>query len=218
MKAGDEEVLSRTARRTKNAIMESALKLFKERGFDSVKIEDITADAGVAKGSFYTYFSAKSDIIVDEFWKIDGYYERYAARNLKRCKTASEKLLAFTRAQMRYVRDVVGNGNLKILYANQVVQSGTDKILTSGKRQWVRIVAEIMGEGQEAGEFRTDRTAEQLALSFNRCARAVFLDWCIQDAGFDLVKEGVDFMGDWMLVAKRTGSGVQPAPGERAGE
>ena len=195
------EKLSRTAQRTKNAIMDSALELFKERGFDSVTIEEITTRAGVAKGSFYTYFSTKSDIIVGEFWKIDAYYAEYAAKNLKRYKTAREKLLAFTRAQMRYVRDVIGIQNLKILYANQTIQPGTDKIITNRKRQWVAIVAAIIAEGQERGEFRTDLDAEALALLFNRSARAVFLDWCILDASFDLVEEGLSFQGEWIMAA-----------------
>jgi AcrR family transcriptional regulator len=195
--------LGPTALRTKNAIMESALRLFEERGFDSVTVEDITHDAQVAKGSFYTYFSTKSDIIVDEFWKIDEYYHQYAQKNLKRYKSAEEKLLAFTRAQMRYVRDVIGNANLKILYANQTIQPGRDKIITKQERQWVKIVAAIIAEGQEAGDFRKDIDAKRLALLFNRSARAVFLDWCILDAEFDLVKEGLFFMGHWVMCALR---------------
>jgi AcrR family transcriptional regulator len=195
------EKISKTAQRTKNAIMDSALELFNERGFDSVTIEEITNHAGVAKGSFYTYFSTKSDIIVDEFWKIDAYYAEYSERNLKRYKTAREKLLAFTRAQMRYVRDVIGLQNLKILYANQTIQPGSNKIITNEERQWVRIISEIMKEGQERGEFRTDMDARRMALLFNRSARSVFLDWCILDAQFDLVKEGLAFQGEWIMAA-----------------
>jgi len=193
--------LSRTARRTRNALLDSALALFEERGFDSVTVEEIAARAGVAKGSFYTYFSTKSDIIVAEFRRIDDFYAEYASGNLARGGTAREKLLAFTRAQMGYVRDVVGIRNLKILYANQTLQPGSDKIITDGKRQWVAIVAAIIAEGQERGEFRTDLDAEALALLFNRSARAVFLDWCILDASFDLVEEGLSFQGEWIMAA-----------------
>lgn len=195
------EELSRTAQKTKNAVRESALRLFDEKGFDSVTIEEITQKAGVAKGSFYTYFSTKSDIIVDEFLKIDAYYESWAAGNLRRYKTGREKLLAFTRAQMKYVRDVVGNHNLKILYANQVVQRGADKILTTNERQWFKIIRAVIAEGQERGEFRADLDADRLAVLFNRSARAVLLDWCIRDAEFDLVKEGEAFIRDWLLGA-----------------
>jgi AcrR family transcriptional regulator len=191
------------AEETQSSILESALRLFHERGFDAVTVEEITQDAGVSKGSFYTYFSAKSDIIVAEFWKIDDYYKEYAARNFRRYTTGTDRLLAFTRAQMRYVRDTVGNTNLKILYANQTLESGTSKIITNRKRQWYRIIREVIELGQERGEFRTDIDAEQLAQLFNRSVRSVFLDWCILDAEFDLVKEGVSFVSSWILAALR---------------
>ncbi|GAB1482619.1 hypothetical protein MASR2M78_14350 [Treponema sp.] len=197
------EELSRTARKTKNAIMESALSLFKEKGFDAVTIEEITQKAGVAKGSFYTYFATKSDIIVDEFWKIDAFYGAWASANLKRYKSADEKLIAFTKAQMKYVQDVIGNQNLKILYANQVLQPGSDKIISSTARQWVLIIKTIIAEGQDKGEYRTDIDAERLAILFNRSARAVLLEWCIQDADFDLIKEGVFFIKEWILRSLR---------------
>lgn len=193
--------LGKTALRTKHAIMESALKLFDERGFDAVTVEEITAAAGVAKGSFYTYFGTKSDIIVEEFGKIDAFYREWADKNLRRYKTAREKLLAFTRAQLKYVRDTVGAHNLKLLYANQVSQPGSEKAITNEARQWVVIIEELLREGQGTGDFRADLDPRRMAVSFNRCARGLFLDWCIRDGSFDLVKEGTAFMGDWVLRA-----------------
>lgn len=189
------------AQQTKAAIMDSALELFHEHGFDAVTVEDITQKAGVAKGSFYTYFTTKSDIIVDEFWKIDAYYKKYSTQNLRRYDTAREKLLAFTRAQMRYVRDVVGNANLKILYANQTIQPGSEKVIINPERHWNKVVRDTIRLGQESGEFRRDLNAERMAVLFNRSVRGFFLDWCISDGAFDLVKEGVAFVRDWTMCA-----------------
>lgn len=195
------EILSRTARRTRQAVLDAALGLFEEKGFDNVSVEEITKRAGVSKGTFYTYFSAKTDIIVEEFLRIDEFYRRYAESRLVRHKVPEEKLMAFTRAQMRYVRDKVGVRNLKVLYAAQTASPGTDKIITNPGRHWVSIVESIIAEGQESGDFRTDMPASRLAALFNRSARAVFLDWCILDASFDLVKEGCAFMGEWIMSA-----------------
>lgn len=195
------EQLSRTAQKTKNKLMAASLSLFKERGFDSVTIDEITQKAEVAKGTFYTYFGTKSDIIVDSFWEIDNFYDVYSSRNLSRSKTAGDKLLAFTRAQMRYVRDAVGNANLKILYANQALQSDSNKMITNTNRKWHSIIKKIILEGQSSGEFREDLDADRLTQLFNRSARGVFLDWCVQDAAFDLVKEGVAVVRDFVLVA-----------------
>ncbi len=193
----------RQALQTKSAIVERALDLFQERGFAAVTIEDITTAAGVARGSFYTYFKSKSDIIVDEFWKIDGYYKKYS-RNLRRYKTAAEQLLAFTRAQLRYVRDVVGIEHLKVLYANQTFEPGSEKVITNRGRFWHHLIRGIIAQGQEAGEFRRDVDAERLAIFFNRSMRGMFLDWCISSAEeFDLVKEGVTFCEGWILRSLR---------------
>lgn len=191
------------AAETRNAILEAGLRLFEERGFDKVSVEQITQEAGVAKGSFYTYFPTKSDLIVAEFWLIDEYYREFATKNLRRYKGAEAKLIGFTRAQMRYVRDVVGNAKLKILYANQTLESGREKVITNRDRQWHHIVRDIITEGQESGSFRADLTAERMTVLIKRSARGVFLDWCISDGEFDLVKEGVGLMREWALPALR---------------
>ena len=102
---------------------------------------------------------------------------------------------------MKYVRDVVGNASLKILYANQAVQPGDNKMITNRERRWHAIVRDIIQAGQTNGELRTDIDADRLSQLVNRSARGVFLDWCVQDAAFDLVKEGVAVMQDFVMPA-----------------
>ena len=51
------------AQETKRKLIATAMELLRERGFDAVNVEDITKKAGVAKGTFYTYFKRKEDII-----------------------------------------------------------------------------------------------------------------------------------------------------------
>jgi TetR/AcrR family transcriptional regulator, fatty acid metabolism regulator protein len=86
----------RRARKTKAALFESALKLFKQKGYDAVTVKEIATLTGTAKGSFYTCFSTKSEIILEEFRTIDDFYRGYA-RNLSRHPRARDKLEAFTR-------------------------------------------------------------------------------------------------------------------------
>jgi len=77
------------AQETRRILFETAVTLFREKGFDCVTVEEITTRAGTAKGCFYTYFRTKSDIIIEEFKAIDGFYERYQ-HNLKRYGSARE--------------------------------------------------------------------------------------------------------------------------------
>jgi len=47
--------------RTRQRIVDAARQVFEHDGFLDARIVDITAAAGVATGSFYTYFTGKSD-------------------------------------------------------------------------------------------------------------------------------------------------------------
>lgn len=52
-----------SALETRRKLLETGEKFIRERGFDGVSVEDITNACGVAKGTFYTYFKRKEDIV-----------------------------------------------------------------------------------------------------------------------------------------------------------
>ena len=54
-----------SAQATRRKLITAGLELIKEKSFDAINVEDITRKAGVAKGSFYTYFKRKEDIVLD---------------------------------------------------------------------------------------------------------------------------------------------------------
>lgn len=200
------------AKETRRAIFENAVALFREKGFDSVTVEEITTRAGTAKGSFYTYFRTKSDIIIEEFKAIDDFYEHYH-HNLKRYGTAAERLSAFTRAQMRHVRDSVGHDILKLLYATTIVDPLAEKFLINPQRYLHALVKEAIEFGQSTGEFRADVGSDELAVLFNRSMRSVFLDWAISDADWDLVAAGIRHCEVMLLPALRAAAAVPASAG-----
>ncbi|HKL59809.1 MAG TPA: TetR/AcrR family transcriptional regulator [Sphaerochaeta sp.] len=186
------------AEQTKQRIFESALALFTKKGFENVSVEQITKNAGTSKGNFYTYFSTKSDIIVQQFLTIDAYY-RSTEKIVLEEETCSQMLLKFTELQLTYVRDVIGCATLKILYANQVLQEGSDKVITDRNRFWHSFICTIIESGQRKGEFIQTVDSKFLAISFNRAIRGLFLDWNISSASFDLVEEGLLYCRDFLL-------------------
>ena len=46
----------------KNSILKAARKLFLERGFKAVTVDQIAAKADVSKGAIYLYFDSKEEI------------------------------------------------------------------------------------------------------------------------------------------------------------
>jgi TetR/AcrR family transcriptional repressor of mexJK operon len=51
------------SRRKRDALLQSALALFAERGYEQTSIEDIAHRAGVAVGGFYQHFASKRQIL-----------------------------------------------------------------------------------------------------------------------------------------------------------
>ena len=47
----------------KEKIMKVAQDLFLKKGFSNVPVEEITRKAGISKGSFYTYFKSKDELL-----------------------------------------------------------------------------------------------------------------------------------------------------------
>ncbi|MDA8403566.1 MAG: TetR/AcrR family transcriptional regulator [Desulfobacteraceae bacterium] len=48
--------------KTKAALIEAAIKIFEQKGFQHARVSDIVSAAGVAQGTFYIYFRSKEEI------------------------------------------------------------------------------------------------------------------------------------------------------------
>lgn len=50
------------ARQTRGELVDAARRVFERKGYFAARVADIVAEAGLAHGSFYTYFASKQDV------------------------------------------------------------------------------------------------------------------------------------------------------------
>jgi AcrR family transcriptional regulator len=55
------------SRKTKEKIIQAAIKLFQARGYEKTTSNDIASEAGVSVGSFYVYFTDKRQLLLNIF-------------------------------------------------------------------------------------------------------------------------------------------------------
>ncbi len=87
---------------TRNTILECALQLFREKGFNATTMRDVAARAEVALGAAYYYFASKDAIVM-------GFYERAQVdlapvldRSLANAKGLHDRVSAIIRAKLDY--------------------------------------------------------------------------------------------------------------------
>ena len=68
----DESPSTERGRRTKAALVRSAREVFEKHGFFDARITDISDGAGMAHGSFYTYFESKEAIFREVLNALEG--------------------------------------------------------------------------------------------------------------------------------------------------
>ena len=64
MVRGGEKQVTAKAEETRERIVDAALKLFRDQGFDQTTMRDIAAEADVATGAAYYYFRSKEELVM----------------------------------------------------------------------------------------------------------------------------------------------------------
>src|SRR5687767_2937303 len=59
--------IDRRIQRTCQALRAALLELIKEKGYDSISIEEITERANVGRATFYLHYKDKEDLLLEEF-------------------------------------------------------------------------------------------------------------------------------------------------------
>ena len=62
--------MDRRVQRTRKALRSALLELIKEKGYDSISVEEITQRANLGRATFYLHYKDKEDLLVDEFNEI----------------------------------------------------------------------------------------------------------------------------------------------------
>lgn len=151
--------ISRRARgdRTRATLVAAALDLFDRNGVEATSVDEITATAAVAKGTFYVHFERKTDVLLAKAADIlvaladeplDGDAPAALAELGDR---VAAQMSTMPRVVMgRMVREIVGNREdwLRIL---------------GDRRTLNAVILPIVERGQVEGTLRADLSAQRLA-------------------------------------------------------
>ncbi|MDR3295612.1 MAG: TetR/AcrR family transcriptional regulator [Clostridiales Family XIII bacterium] len=175
------------AKKTKNKIFQSAIKLIEKRGFDNTTIEDISKLAGVSVGAFYHHYKSKREIFLELYKEIDSYYENEVAPQAT-SPDVSDNLLLFLRHYARY-NVLRGYDNVKLLF------QGQDKLLLDRERYMYVLLRQILTDGLDRRQFAAGYDAAYIEDYLLVMTRGVVYDWLLKEGAFDLEEKLAEYFG-----------------------
>lgn len=137
--------------KTKRKIFNTAIKLFAEKGYDNASTEEITAVAGVAKGSLYYHFQKKEDIfdmILEEGMRL---LKNSVEIKTKKCKTSLDKIKAVILIEIKVT--VKYEEFLNIVLSQIWGEDEKNKKCKHAVFEYIKIIEKIVQEGIDNGEF-----------------------------------------------------------------
>ncbi|HSP21842.1 MAG TPA: TetR/AcrR family transcriptional regulator [Planococcus sp. (in: firmicutes)] len=174
------------AQLTRKKILNAAMELFNENGFDDVRVIDIADKSKTSKGAFYTHFNSKYEIFLEKFKEIDEFYLAFEKQNAA-IDSPALFLERLHIAQARYLRDELGKDSVRTIYMN-LLRPSEQNFVSDPNRPYFQIVKRQIEKGQHMGNFRTDLPAESLSSQWAKAIRGNVYDWCGHDI-FDIEEE-----------------------------
>jgi len=140
----------------RRAILRAAERVFRDRRFHEVLLDDVAAAARVGKGTIYLYFSSKEDLffslVSDGFLELEARLAKVAATG----KPVGDKLCAFGEVLTAVLRE--RHMMIPAIMSPEFARRRPDAraALQSHHRRLDGILAGILEEGVRAGAVRSD--------------------------------------------------------------
>ena len=198
----------KNARNTRGKIVNAAWQLFYEQGYEDTTVEEIIELSHTSKGSFYHYFDGKDALLSTLSLLFDEKYEELMD-TLTPEMSAMDKLLFLNSELFGMIENSISLDLLARLLSTQLVTSG-EKHLLDHNRTYYKLLRQIMAQGQQRGELRSDVTVSELVRVYALCERALIYDWCLSGGGYSLPQYSQTMLSLFFGGFRRTSSTNTP--------
>ena len=171
------------AQETRRKLLEAGRQIICEKGLTNTSVEEITLAAGVSKGTFYTYFRQKEEI-VSELSKF--MFQEILEHAKQREGSFYERL----RQYMIDFSDYIEKGSVKM--AQEWIRNVVNPPITedgSGLYKWhldMSSVEELLRTGIGEGQLKKDLPVEKLTGMLVELLYGQLLCWCMNDGKYSL--------------------------------
>ncbi|WP_165822341.1 TetR/AcrR family transcriptional regulator [Paenibacillus montanisoli] len=161
---------------TRTRIKEAALTLFAEQGYDHTSVESIAKQAGVAKGTFFNYFSSKDELLCD-LQAIIAINEVAKLRDMPGPLVPRFQLLIFQLVKQFALSKPLSRALFQAMLGSNGALEAHNAMLDNLKEA----VMPLVTQAQENGEIRRDMPAEMVAQQAFQAYFGTLIIWSMEE-------------------------------------
>ena len=186
----------KSAQNTRGKLVAAAWKLFYEQGYDNTTVEDIIAESGASKGSFYHYFDGKDALLSSLSYLFDEKYEELEPllESQPNCQSA---LLYLNQELFTMIENSVSMELLARLLSSQLITRG-DKHLLDRERTYYKLLRRLVGESYRKGELAPGVTVTEVVKAYTMADLSLMYDWCLSQWEYSLTQYSQKMMPHFM--------------------
>lgn len=172
------------AQETRKKILGSARKLIAQKGFEMVSVDEIMEDAGLGKGTFYTYFRRKEDVLQElnqtDFFRLAETVNAMAEQDIvaRLEHYCREFMKCIERGGIPLCRQWIRN-NLSDIAMTGIADADGSPI--SKYRYDCQALHAVLAEGVRSGLLIPATPVEDLSLLINAELYGLMIAWCMSD-------------------------------------
>ncbi|MCR4960023.1 MAG: TetR/AcrR family transcriptional regulator [Lachnospiraceae bacterium] len=147
--------MSDKAARKKQHILDTAKKVFAEKGFKDVTMKDIVEACDISRGGLYIYFDSTESIIREIMAKEAGEKDDIFLRNYNKETSAGDILALFLKEQKKELLSKKDNLSVAVYEYLFMQQAKGEKDPSSGNKfsSFVKVLTHLIENGVENEEF-----------------------------------------------------------------
>jgi AcrR family transcriptional regulator len=137
---------------SRQEILRTAARLFRERGYDATSMNDISAALKLSKGGLYHHFRSKDEILYEIMNHAMDLTEERVLTPIREIADPEERLRALIRLHIELVLRARDREITVILHENHPLPAGLRKRVNARKKGYIHYLEQLIMEVQRARE------------------------------------------------------------------
>ncbi|GAB4075032.1 fatty acid metabolism transcriptional regulator FadR [Barrientosiimonas marina] len=174
-----------------NQIIEAAVEVIAENGFNASQVAKIANKAGVADGTIYLYFKNKEDILISVFKEKMGEFIKEIASSIQYEDNAEAKLYTLISMHFHQLAEdhhLAVVTQLELRQSNIKLRQEINQIL----KPYLTVIDDIIKEGIEENIFRDNLNIPLVRQMIFGTLDEIVTNWVMQDQRYELISQSSD--------------------------